>query len=113
MAFAGEPQPDLVYDISEKKLIVLYSHGNCYIEGTVCCDDTSVQCSIGKLCNACPSGQTCNGSGCSGGPTVYLSLFHTEFPEPARNRDYFSVVALLQLLLLYALFKSILFFLPY
>lgn len=48
------------------KLTVRYSHGNCYIDGTVCCDNSSIQCSVGQLCNACPSGQTCIANGCSG-----------------------------------------------
>ncbi|KAH6710677.1 hypothetical protein BKA61DRAFT_694333 [Leptodontidium sp. MPI-SDFR-AT-0119] len=45
-------------------------HGNCYIDETVCCDRPSVQCSVGQLCNACPSGQTCNANGCSGDPNT-------------------------------------------
>ncbi|KAG4439039.1 hypothetical protein IFR05_005467 [Cadophora sp. M221] len=45
-------------------------HGNCYIDKTVCCDRPSVQCSVGQLCNACPSGQTCNANSCSGDPNT-------------------------------------------
>jgi hypothetical protein len=36
-----------------------FSHGNCYINNAVCCDNPSVRCSVGTLCNACQAGQAC------------------------------------------------------
>ncbi|CEJ95175.1 hypothetical protein VHEMI10672 [[Torrubiella] hemipterigena] len=34
-------------------------HGNCYKPGTACCDDSTIHCTIGNLCLARPSGDSC------------------------------------------------------
>lgn len=50
-------------ELLESCLLQCSSHGNCYIGGSVCCENDSTQCSVGELCLACPSGQTCGSGG--------------------------------------------------
>ncbi|KAL5334298.1 hypothetical protein BJX70DRAFT_405543 [Aspergillus crustosus] len=44
--------------------LMAHSHGNCYFSNAVCCDFPSIQCTVGKLCNACRPDQKCGDNQC-------------------------------------------------